>query len=48
MQATNEVIPEEQIDSLTVLLAEDEALLRMMMPDHLRSTRFNVPECACG
>jgi len=48
MHATNEVIPEGQIDSLTVLLAEDEVLLRMMMSDHLRSTGFNVLECASG
>lgn len=48
MQATNEVIPDGTIDSLTVLLAEDEVLLRMVISDHLRETGFNVLECASG
>ena len=48
MHATNEVVPEGEIDSLTVLLAEDEVLLRMMMSEHLRSSGFNVLECANG
>lgn len=34
--------------SLTVLLAEDEVLLRMVMSEHLRATGFNVLECASG
>ena len=48
MHATNEVVPEGEIGSLTVLLAEDEVLLRMMISDHLRSSGFNVLECASG
>ena len=48
MQATNEVSPEGEISSITVLLAEDEVLLRMMISDHLRSQGFNVLECANG
>ncbi len=48
MQATNEVIPEGEIGSLTILIAEDEVLLRMAMSDHLRSSGFNVLECASG
>ena len=48
MQATNEAMPEGEIDTLTVLVAEDEVLLRMVMADHLRSSGFNVLECASG
>lgn len=48
MHATNEVVPEGEIGSLTVLLAEDEVLLRMMISDHMRSSGFNVLECANG
>ena len=48
MHAANEVVPEGEIASLTILLAEDEVLLRMMISDHLRSSGFNVLECANG
>ncbi len=48
MHATNEVMPEGEIESLTVLLAEDEVLLRMVMSEHLRESGFHVLECANG
>lgn len=48
MQATNEIAPEGESDSITVLVAEDEVLLRMMISDHLRSSGFNVLEAANG
>ncbi len=48
MQSISETAPEGEIDSLTVLVAEDEVLLRMMMADHLRSSGFVVLECASG
>jgi DNA-binding NtrC family response regulator len=48
MQSTSETAPEGEIDSLTVLVAEDEVLLRMVMADHLRSSGFVVLECASG
>lgn len=48
MNAANEAVPEREVDSVTVLLAEDEVLLRMVISDHLRSAGFNVLECANG
>lgn len=48
MHATNEVIPVGESEALTVLVAEDEVLLRMLISDHLRSSGFNVLECANG
>lgn len=48
MQATNEIAPEGKSASLTVLVAEDEVLLRMMISDHLRDSGFNVLEAANG
>jgi CheY-like chemotaxis protein len=48
MHATNQVVPEGEIEPLTVLLAEDEVLLRMVISDHLRDSGFNVLECANG
>lgn len=48
MHAANEVVPEGEISSLTVLLAEDEVLLRMNLSDYFRSSGFSVLECANG
>ena len=48
MHATNEIAPEGKSASLTVLVAEDEVLLRMMISDHLRECGFNVLEAANG
>ena len=48
MQATNEIAPEGKSASLTVLVAEDEVLLRLMISDHLRESGFNVLEAANG
>ena len=48
MHATNEIAPEGKSASLTVLVVEDEVLLRMMISDHLRDSGFNVLEAANG
>lgn len=48
MHATNEIAPEVKSASLTVLVAEDEVLLRLMISDHLRECGFNVLEAANG
>lgn len=48
MHATNEVIPVGEKEALTVLVAEDEVLLRMVISDHLRARGFDVLECANG
>jgi DNA-binding NtrC family response regulator len=46
MQATNEISPEGDSASATVLVAEDEVILRMMLSDHLRADNFHVLEAA--
>lgn len=48
MHAANEVIPAGESEALTVLVVEDEVLLRMIISDHLRACGFNVLECANG
>jgi DNA-binding NtrC family response regulator len=48
MQATNEISPESDNDAATILVAEDEVLLRMMLSDHLRAHHFHVLEAANG
>lgn len=48
MQAKNEIGPAEEQDTPTVLVAEDEVLLRMTLSDHLRMAGFHVLEAANG
>ncbi len=48
MHATHEIAPEGKSASLTILVAEDEVLLRLMISDHLRECGFNVLEAANG
>jgi DNA-binding NtrC family response regulator len=48
MQATNEIIPEKDNLAATVLVAEDEVILRMTLCDHLREHNFHVLEAANG
>jgi DNA-binding NtrC family response regulator len=48
MQATSEIVPEGEVNQITVLLAEDEVLLRLMISEHLRAAGFNVLEAANG
>lgn len=48
MQATNEIRPEGDNDTATILVAEDEVILRMMLSDHLRANKFHVLEAANG
>lgn len=46
MQATNEISPQGYIEPHTVLVAEDEVILRMTLSDHLRSGGLQVFEAA--
>jgi len=46
MQATNEISPEKDSALATVLVAEDEVILRMTLSDHLRANNFHVLEAA--
>lgn len=48
MQATNEISPEGDNDTATILVAEDEVILRMNLCDHLRAQHFHVLEAANG
>lgn len=48
MQATNEIKPEQDMAAATVLVAEDEVILRMVLSDHLRERNFQVLEAANG
>jgi CheY-like chemotaxis protein len=48
MQANKEIGPAEEQDTPTVLVAEDEVLLRMTLSDHLRTAGFHVLEAANG
>lgn len=48
MQANKEIGPAEEQDTPTVLVAEDEVLLRMTLSDHLRNAGFHVLEAANG
>lgn len=46
MQATNEISPDKDNASATVLVVEDEVILRMTLSDHLRANDFHVLEAA--
>jgi CheY-like chemotaxis protein len=48
MHATSEIMPEGAAASITILLAEDEVLLRMVTSDHFRASGFHVLEAANG
>lgn len=48
MQATNEISPDKDNAPATVLVVEDEVILRMTLSDHLRENNFHVPEAANG
>lgn len=48
MQATNEISPEKDTVPVTVLVAEDEVILRMTLSEHLRDHHFHVLEAANG
>ena len=48
MQANNTIGPAEQQNSCTVLVVEDEVLLRMALSEHLRDVGFHVLEAANG
>jgi DNA-binding NtrC family response regulator len=48
MQATSEISPEEDNDAATVVVAEDEVILRMNLCEHLRAHHFHVLEAATG
>lgn len=48
MQATREISPEHDNDTATILVAEDEVILRMILSDHLRANDFHVLEAASG
>lgn len=46
MQSTKEISPDEDTAPATVLVVEDEVILRMTLSDHLRANSFHVLEAA--
>lgn len=48
MQATRDIRPATANDAATVLVAEDEVILRMNLSDFLRESGFHVLEAANG
>lgn len=48
MQANNTLGPAEQHDAKTLVVAEDEVLLRMALSEYLRDVGFHVLEAANG
>lgn len=46
MQAAKEISPDEDTAPATVLVVEDQVILRMTLSDHLRANRFHVLEAA--
>jgi DNA-binding NtrC family response regulator len=48
MNPSSDIVPREKSETLTVLLVEDEVLLRMVIADHFREAGFNLLEAANG